>query len=98
LAKKALDLGIFISISGIVTFKNALELQEIVKFLPLDRILVETDSPYLAPIPYRGKINQPAYTKHVVEFIAKIKNLTPEDVSRETSKNFLKIFTRVSPL
>lgn len=98
LAKKALDLGIFISIAGIVTFKNATALQEIVKFLPLDRILVETDSPYLAPTPYRGKTNQPAYTKHVVEFIAQIKGLTLEDVSRETSKNFLKIFTRATPL
>lgn len=96
MAKQALDLGIYISISGIVTFKNAIELQEIVKFLPLDSLLVETDSPYLAPTPYRGKTNQPAYTKHVVDFIAELKGISPEEVATQTSKNFLKIFKRVT--
>lgn len=98
LAKEALDLGIYISISGIVTFKNATALQEIVKFLPLDRLLVETDSPYLAPIPYRGKTNQPAFTKHVVEFIAQLKNISAEDVARETSQNFFRIFKKAQQL
>jgi TatD DNase family protein len=92
LAKKALDLGIYISISGIVTFKNATELQEIVKYLPLEFLLVETDSPYLAPIPHRGKTNQPAFTRHVVEFIAQLKGLEIEEVAQKTTQNFLKIF------
>jgi len=98
LANQALDLGIYISISGIVTFKNAVDLQEIVKFLPLDRLLVETDSPYLAPIPHRGKTNQPAFTKHVVEFIAQLKNISAEEVARETTENFFKIFKKAKPL
>ncbi len=94
LSKKALDLGIFISIAGIVTFKNATELQEIVKFLPMESLLVETDSPYLAPVPYRGKTNQPAFTKHVVEFIADLKGLKAEEVAKQTTENFFKIFKR----
>lgn len=98
LAKKALDLGIFISISGIVTFKNATELQEIVKFLPLEFLLVETDSPYLAPAPHRGSINQPAFTKHVVDFIAELKGLRSEEVSRKTTENFFKIFKKAKVL
>lgn len=98
MAKKALDLGIFISISGIVTFKNALELQEIVKFLPLEFLLVETDSPYLAPTPFRGKINQPAYTKNVVEVIAGLKSSTVEEISRKTTENFFRIFTKAKCL
>jgi TatD DNase family protein len=98
LAKKALDLGIFISISGIVTFKNAVELQEIVKFLPLEFLLVETDAPYLAPVPFRGKTNQPAYTKYTVEFIAQLKGLEPEEIARKTTENFFKIFGRAKKL
>lgn len=98
LAKKALDLGIYISISGIVTFKNAIDLQNIVKTLPLDMLLVETDSPYLAPIPYRGKPNQPAYTKNVVEFIAELKGLPVEEVINQTSENFFKIFKKAKKL
>lgn len=98
LSKKALDLGIYISIAGIVTFKNATELQEIVKFLPLESLLVETDSPYLAPMPHRGKINQPAFTRHVVEFIANLKGLTMEEVSKQTTENFFKIFKKAKKL
>jgi TatD DNase family protein len=98
LAKKALDLGIYISISGIVTFKNAQELQEIVKTLPLESLLVETDSPYLSPMPFRGKTNQPAYAKHVVEFIAELKNLPLEKVINQTTENFFKIFKKAQPL
>jgi TatD DNase family protein len=98
LAKKALDLGILISISGIVTFKNATQLQEIVKFLPLDSLLVETDSPYLAPTPFRGKTNQPAFTKHVVEFIAELKGLKAEEVASQTTQNFFRIFKGAKPL
>ncbi len=95
LARKALDLGVFISISGIVTFKNALDLQQIVKFLPLESLLVETDSPYLAPVPYRGKTNQPAYTRNVVEFVAQLKGLEWQGVAAQTTENFLGLFTRV---
>lgn len=98
LAKKALDLGIYISISGIVTFKNATQLQEIVKSLPLEFLLVETDSPYLAPTPYRGKTNQPAFTKHVVEFIAQLKSLEFEEVRHQTSQNFFNIFKKAQKL
>ncbi|NBV07082.1 MAG: TatD family deoxyribonuclease [Proteobacteria bacterium] len=98
LAKKALDLGIYISISGIVTFKNAHTLQEIVKYLPLESLLVETDSPYLAPIPFRGKINQPAFTKHVIEFIAELKNLSVEEITHQTTENFFKIFKKAQKL
>jgi TatD DNase family protein len=98
LAKKALELGIYISISGIVTFKNASELQNIVKNLPIESLLVETDSPYLAPTPYRGKTNQPAFTKHVVEFIAELKGLKYEEVIDKTTSNFLKIFTKAKAL
>ncbi len=98
LAKKALDLGIYISISGIVTFKNATQLQDIVKYLPLESLLVETDSPYLAPVPFRGKTNQPAFTKHVVEFIAQLKGLSVEEVTHHTTDNFFKIFKRAQKL
>lgn len=94
LARAALDLGIYISISGIVTFKNAPLLQEVVKFVPLEFLLVETDSPYLAPMPHRGAINQPAFTKNVVEKIAELKGLKPEEVTQKTTQNFHRIFTR----
>ena len=94
LALKALYLGIYISISGIVTFKNATDLQEIVKELPLDKILVETDSPYLAPTPYRGKTNQPAFTKEVVEFIANLRNISKEEVTNITTTNFFNLFNK----
>ena len=98
LAKKALELGMYISISGIVTFKNATMLQDIVKEIPLDRLLVETDSPYLAPIPYRGKTNQPAYTSYVVDCIAELKNVSRETISKQTTENFFKIFKKAKKL
>lgn len=92
LAFAALDLGIYISFSGIVTFKNAKNLQEIAKEIPLDKILVETDSPYLAPVPNRGKVNQPAFTRYVVEFLAQLRELEAQEVERQTSENFLRLF------
>lgn len=92
LAHKALDLDVKISISGIITFKNAIELQQIVKSLPLESLLVETDSPYLAPTPHRGARNQPAFTRHVVEFIAQLKNSTAQEVAQATTQNFLQMF------
>ncbi len=98
LAMKALDLGVYISIAGIVTFKNAKELQEIVKLIPLEYLLVETDSPYLAPTPNRGKINEPSFTKHVVDFIADLKNVSRETIIEKTTSNFHKIFTRAKIL
>ena len=98
LAKKALDLGMYISISGIVTFKNAKELQEIVKDVPLEYLLVETDSPYLAPTPYRGKTNQPAYTSYVVDCIAELKNVSRETIMQRTTENFFRIFKKANKL
>lgn len=98
LAKKVIDLGIYISISGIVTFKNAQSLQEIVKNLPLEFLLLETDSPYLAPMPHRGSTNQPAFTSHVAEFVANLKGISLAEVSQKTTENFLRIFKKVRPL
>lgn len=91
-AQQAMALGFYISFSGIVTFKNATELKAVAKALPLDRILVETDAPYLAPVPYRGKTNQPAYTRYVVEEIAQLRGLTFEEVADATSANFKRLF------
>ncbi|TAK92038.1 MAG: TatD family deoxyribonuclease [Burkholderiaceae bacterium] len=91
-AQAALDLGFYISFSGIVTFKNALELKEVAKNVPLDRMLVETDSPYLAPMPYRGKTNQPAWVKHVAEHIAQLRGQSFDQISQATTDNFFKLF------
>lgn len=91
-AQRALDLGFYISFSGIVTFKNALAIKEVAQKTPLDRILVETDSPYLAPVPYRGKQNQPAYVLHVAEEIARLRGIGLEDVASATTDNFFRLF------
>lgn len=91
-AQRALDIGFYISLSGIVTFKNALELQEVAKKLPLDRILIETDAPYLAPMPHRGKTNKPAYVIHVAEFLAKLRGDTVENIAQQTTANFNRLF------
>ncbi|KPK11381.1 MAG: DNAase, partial [Acidithiobacillales bacterium SG8_45] len=80
-AKQAMDQDFYISFSGIVTFKSATELQEVAKKVPLDRMLVETDSPYLAPVPYRGKTNEPGYTRHVAEFIAQLRGMELEELA-----------------
>jgi len=85
-------LGFYISISGIVTFKNAADLREVVRQVPLERLLIETDSPYLAPVPYRGKTNQPAFVKYVAEEIAKIKGISLEEVAQTTTNNFFRLF------
>ncbi|MBN6709837.1 YchF/TatD family DNA exonuclease [Haemophilus haemoglobinophilus] len=92
MAKQALDLGFYISISGIITFKNAEELRDVVRQVPLDRLLVETDSPYLAPVPYRGKQNQPAYTREVCEYVAALKGVSVEDFAQITTQNFERLF------
>ena len=91
-AEAALAQGFYISLSGIVTFKNALTIKEVARRVPLDRLLVETDSPYLAPMPYRGKINQPGYVKHVAEEIARLRNLTYDEVVTATTDNFFRLF------
>ena len=91
-AKQAIELGFYISFSGIVTFKNALDLKEVAKTIPLEKILIETDSPYLAPIPFRGKTNQPAYVRHVAEEIAKLRNISVEEVGRATTDSFFTLF------
>lgn len=87
-AKKALDLGFYISLSGIVTFKTATELQDVARKLPLDRILIETDSPYLAPVPKRGKPNEPAFVPYVADYLAKIYNVPIEQFAVQTNANF----------
>ena len=91
-ARRALDLGFYISFSGIVTFKNAAIVKDVAQKCPLERILVETDSPYLAPMPYRGKQNQPAYVRHVAEEIARLRDLSFEDVTAATTENFFTLF------
>jgi TatD DNase family protein len=96
-AEAALDQGFHISFSGIVTFKNALAIKEVARRTPLDRLLVETDAPYLAPVPYRGKINQPGYVKHVAEEIARLRGLHYEDVVNATTHNFFRLFPDIRP-
>jgi len=91
-AEAALEMGFYISFSGIVTFKNAKQLKEIAQRVPLERILIETDAPYLAPVPHRGKLNQPAYVKHVAEEIASLRNISLEEVGRSTMENFARLF------
>lgn len=96
MARAALDLNYYISLSGIVTFKNAEELREVAKQVPLDRLLVETDSPYLAPVPYRGKPNIPAYVREVAEFIAELRGVSYEELAAITSENFFRLFPRAA--
>ncbi|OOF43006.1 metal-dependent hydrolase [Rodentibacter rarus] len=91
-AKKALDLGFYISCSGIITFKNAEAIREAIRYVPVDRLLVETDSPYLAPVPYRGKENQPAYTREVCEYVAALKGVSMEEFAQITTQNFERLF------
>jgi len=97
-ARAALDLGFYISFSGILTFRNAADLREVAAFVPMDRILIETDSPYLAPVPYRGKTNNPSYVPHVAGQIAQTKGLAVEAVAEATTANFLRLFDRVGAL
>lgn len=94
-ARAALDLGFAISFSGILTFRNAQALREVAAYVPLERCLIETDSPYLAPVPHRGKTNMPAYVRHVAEELARVKGLGVEEVAQATSRNFGCVFPRV---
>ena len=93
-ARAALDLGFYISFSGILTFKTAVDLRAVAAFVPLDRCLIETDSPYLAPVPYRGKVNSPAYVPWVARQLAEVKKLEIEEVAAATSRNFERLFSR----
>ena len=97
LAEAALDLGFYISISGIVTFRNAEELRAIVRDLPLDRLLVETDAPYLAPVPYRGKRNEPAYVAATAAAVAALKSVAPAELAAITTANFFRLFGKAGP-
>ena len=91
-ARAGIDLGFYISLSGIVSFKKAEVVHDVARSVPLDRLLVETDAPYLAPVPYRGKPNQPAYVRHVAEAIADLRQISLEEVAAATSRNFLTLF------
>ena len=95
MAKAVMDLGFYISISGIVTFASAKELQQVVQQIPLERLLIETDSPWLAPVPYRGKQNQPAYVKEVGEFIAELKGIRVAELAKVTTDNFYQLFNLI---
>ena len=96
-AEKALDIGFYISFSGIVTFRNAEQLREVAHRVPIDRILVETDSPYLAPVPMRGKTNEPSYVRHTAEFVAELRGLALESLAEKTTENFFRLFSTAAP-
>ncbi|HGJ5892171.1 MAG TPA: metal-dependent hydrolase [Arsenophonus apicola] len=92
MAKALLDLGLYISFSGIMTFRNAEQIRQAARMVPLDRILIETDAPYLAPVPYRGQENQPAYVRNVAQFLAQLKGVDIEEIARATTQNFCDLF------
>ncbi|NYT46001.1 TatD family hydrolase [Alcaligenaceae bacterium] len=94
-AQAAMDLNFFISLSGIVTFKKAQDLQELARKLPLDRLLIETDSPYLAPVPHRGKLNDPSKVMHVAEKIAELRGVSAEEIGMRSTDNFFKLFNKI---
>ena len=96
-ASAAIDLGFHISFSGIVTFKNAKQLHDVAMRVPFDRMLIETDSPYLAPVPFRGKPNEPAYVAHVASRIAELRGIPVEEVGRATTDNFFRLFKGARP-
>lgn len=95
-ARKFLDLGCYISLSGIVTFKSATQVHEVAKFMPLDRLLVETDAPYLAPVPFRGKTNHPALVRHTAQYIADLKQIPLTELAEQTTQNFFTLFKKAS--
>lgn len=97
-AKAVLDLGFYISFSGIVTFRNAQQIQEACKYVPLDRILVETDAPYLAPVPKRGKPNEPAYVRYTAEFVAQLRGESMATIEAATAANTYRLFSKLPPL
>jgi TatD DNase family protein len=94
LAMRAVDLGLYVSFSGVISFKKTEALQEIARDVPLDRILVETDAPYLAPVPFRGKTNEPSYVVHTAAAVARIRGLTDAEIARATTENFFRLYTK----
>ena len=94
--KNCIKEGIYISLGGVVTFKNAKKTKEVAKNIPLEYMVLETDDPYLAPVPYRGKENKPSYVKYVAEEIASLRGILPEEVAHKTTENALKIFPRIN--
>lgn len=97
-AKKCLDLGFYISISGVVTFKNATIVQEMAKYVPLDMLLIETDAPFLAPTPFRGKTNHPALVLHTAQYLAELKGITFDELAYATTNNFFRLFKKAQKL
>ncbi|WP_416548612.1 TatD family hydrolase [Limnohabitans sp. DCL3] len=95
-ARAALDLGFYISLSGILTFKTAADLREVAQFVPDDRLLIETDSPYLAPVPFRGKLNNPSYVPYVAQLLGELRGSTSEAIGRLTTQNFLNLFAKTA--
>src|SRR5208283_54432 len=95
LAMRAIDLGHYVSFTGILTFKNSQGLRDIAAELPADRILVETDAPYLAPLPYRGKRNEPAYVAETAKVLATTRGVTADEIARQTTENFFRLFSKV---
>jgi TatD DNase family protein len=93
-AKRCLDLGFYLSISGIITYKNSIELQDTLRYIPLDRLLIETDSPFLAPAPVRGKLNEPAFVIHIADKISQLLQISLEEVASSSFKNFLNLFSK----
>ena len=98
LARRGLALGLSLSFSGILTFKNSQDIRDIAAAAPLDRVLVETDAPYLAPMPHRGKRNQPAYVRHTADVLAEVKGVSREDITRITTENALRLFSKLPPM
>jgi len=95
LADAALELGLYISVSGIATFKNSTALREVIRTVPLDRLLVETDAPFLAPVPHRGKTNEPAFVVHTARMLAELKSVSENELAAATTENFFRLFTKV---
>ncbi len=98
LARRAVELGLYVSFTGVITFKKAEALREIARGVPLDRLLVETDAPYLAPDPYRGKTNEPSYVTHTAAVLARVKGVTAAEIATATTANFFRLFKKVPPL
>ena len=98
LAMRALDMGMYVSLSGILTFKRSQDIRDIVADVPLDRLLVETDAPYLAPMPYRGKRNEPAFVAHTAAVLAEVKGVSVEEITRITTENFFRFFSKAKPV
>ncbi len=97
LADASLELGLYISVSGIATFKNSAALRDVIKSVPLDRLLVETDAPFLAPVPHRGKTNEPAFVTHTAAMLAELKGVSGQELADATTANFFRLFSKVQP-